>query len=369
MSTISRNLLLDAPSIGASEKRYLCSAVDSGYVSSVGQFVNDFEERFARFVGAKCAVATQSGTAAIHMALHEMGIGKGDEIIVPAVTFVASVNPILYMGAKPVFADIDESTWNIDPLKIERLITKKTRAILPVHLYGNPCDMGAVMKIAKRHGLGVIEDATESLGATYRGKDTGNFGDFGCFSFNGNKIITTGGGGMVVGRNANKVRHIKFLVNQAKDKNNSLYHPEIGFNYRMTNIEAALGLAQLEKIEKFLLKKKKIFGIYNDVLSECASIRFQETCSYGCSSRWFTCIAFNGRVDILSLHKKLKRSGIPTRRTFVPITEFPPYRKYGKGEFKSSYRLYDRGLCLPSSVANNDDDILYAAGKIREIVR
>ncbi|MBN2452644.1 MAG: aminotransferase class I/II-fold pyridoxal phosphate-dependent enzyme [Candidatus Omnitrophica bacterium] len=368
MSTIYKTIYLDAPSIGAAEKRYLSRAVDTGYVSSAGRFVFDFEEAFARYVGSRNAVATQSGTAALHMALHELKIGRGDEVIVPALTFIASINPVLYVGARPVFADIDSRTWNIDPCRIERLINRRTKAILPVHLYGNPCDMGAIMRIARKHGLAVIEDATESLGATYKGRQTGTFGDFGCFSFNGNKIITTGGGGMVVSRDAGKAGHIKFLVNQAKDKANSLYHPEMGFNYRMTNIEAALGLAQLKKINRFLASKNRINSIYREKLGGIKTIRFQEECDGGRSSNWFTCVSFADGINIARLQKKLMKHNIPTRRIFMPATGFPPYRKYGKGDYSRSRGLYDRGLCLPSSVMNTKDDIYRVTTKLKELI-
>jgi perosamine synthetase len=366
--SVSKTIYLDAPSVGTSERRYLNKAVDTGYVSSVGQFVPDFEERFARYVGAKRAVSTQSGTAAIHMALHELGIGRGDEVIVPVLTFIASVNPVVYVGAKPVFADVDSQTWNIDPNDIERLITKKTKAIVPVHLYGNPCDMSAIMKIARRYRLHVIEDATESLGATYRGNHTGTLGDFGCFSFNGNKIITTGGGGMVVGKNARKIEHIKFLVNQAKDAIDSGYHPEVGFNYRMTNIEAALGLAQFEKIDKFLSKKREINFIYRDELKGVDCIRFQTECPSAASSYWFTCVTFENNVDLARLQRRLKMCGIPTRRIFMPIIEFPPYKRCKKCACRRSYDLYARSLCLASSLLNSRDDIYFVAKTIRKLV-
>ena len=368
MSTISRAISLDAPSLGSDEKRFLNTAVDEGYVSSVGRFVTDFEDEFARYLEVKNSVSTQSGTAAIHMALYELGIGKDDEVIVPALTFVATVNPVVYLGAKPVFADIDSRTWNIDPEDIERLITKKTKAIIPVHLYGNPCDMRAIMKLAKRYSLHVIEDATESLGAVYQDRYTGTFGVFGCFSFNGNKTITTGGGGMVVGRDAKKINHIKFLVNQAKDEINSLYHPEIGFNYRMTNIEAALGLAQFKRLDRFLDKKNEINSIYKKELTGLNSIHFQEEYAGARSSHWFTCVSFGRKINIPRLQKKLRKRGIPTRRIFMPINGFPPYRKYRSGACEHSRNLYDTGLCLPSSVLNSTRDISYVAKTIKGLV-
>jgi len=368
MPTISKNIYLDAPSLGVAEKKYLVRAIDSGYVSSAGGFVNEFEDRFSRYVGAKKSVSTQSGTSALHMALYELGIGKGDEVIVPATTFIASVNPVVYVGAKPVFADIDEQTWNIDPEQVERLLNKRTKAIIPVHLYGNPCDMDSIMKVAGRYHLHVIEDATESLGAKYKKRHTGTFGDFGCFSFNGNKLITTGGGGMIVGRNTKKMEHIRFLVNQAKDKTNSLYHPEIGFNYRMTNIEAALGLAQFEKIGIFLDKKKEVNSIYRKELSDIDSICFQDEYDSALSSHWLTCIKFTEKIDVTWLQKKLRKYKIQTRRIFMPVIGFPPYRNHPKNTCNMAYKLYKSGLCLPSSVLNTKDDIYFVARKIKELV-
>ena len=187
-------LELDAPNVGELEKQYLNRTIDSGFVSTFGPFVPEFEEKLAEYLGVRKSVSTQSGTAAMHMALWELGIGKEDEVIVPALTFIATVNPVVYVGAKPIFVDVDIQTWNIDPEQIKRNITKKTKAIIPVHLYGNACNMDEIMDIAKRHNLRVIEDATESFGTIYKDKYTGTFGDLGCFSFNGNKTITTGGG-------------------------------------------------------------------------------------------------------------------------------------------------------------------------------
>ena len=268
-----RSVILDAPNVGDLEKEYLARAIDTGFVSTVGPFVPEFEEKFARFLGVQEAVSTQSGTAALHVALHELAIGKDDEVIMPALTFVATVNPIIYVGARPIFVDVDRKTWNLDPEEVEKSITHRTKAIMPVHLYGNPCDMDRIISIARKHNLYVIEDATESLGATYKNKYTGTFGDIGCFSFNGNKIITTGGGGMAVGRDKQRLEHIRFLVNQAND--GSHFHPEIEFNYRMTNVEAALDLAQMEKLVKFKAKKESFYRIYKEELGDLKFIDFQ----------------------------------------------------------------------------------------------
>lgn len=365
---MSKQIYLDAPNIGETEKQYLNKAVDSGYVSTAGPFVQEFEERFAGYLGVKKAVSTQSGTAAIHVALHELGLGEGDEVIVPALTFVATVNPVMYMGARPVFADVDFKTWNISPDEIKKSITKNTKAIIPVHLYGNPCNMDGIMEIAEKHNLYVIEDATESLCARYKGRGTGTFGDLGCFSFNGNKVITTGGGGIVAGNDAERLGHIKFLVNQARDEERGYYHPEIGFNYRMTNIEAALGLAQMDRLNDFLEKKKKFNELYREGLRELKGVRFQEEYEGAESSYWLTCIKFEREIDMPALQKSLKERGVPARRIFMPITEFPPYKAYKNNDLKNSYQIYERGLCLPCSTLNTEDDIAYVCNTLKELM-
>ncbi|UCD54842.1 MAG: LegC family aminotransferase [Candidatus Omnitrophota bacterium] len=364
-----KEIYLDAPNIGKLEKDYLGRTIDSGFVSTFGPYVSKFEGEMAKYLGIKRAVSTQSGTAALHITLCELGIGKGDEVIVPALTFIATVNPIAYVGAEPVFADVDMKTWNISSSEIEKKITKKTKAVIPVHFYGNPCNMNEIMDIARRHNLYVIEDATESLGAKYDKRHTGTFGDLNCFSFNGNKTITTGGGGMVAGNDENRLGHIKFLINQARDESKEYYHPEIGFNYRMTNLEAALGLAQMERLDAFLGKKKEFNKIYREELKDINFIRFQEEYEKAESSRWLSCITFEEELNITGLQKKLKDKGIPTRRIFMPVTEFPPYRRYKKESYKNSYRIYERGLCLPSSTVNSEDGIRHACKVLKETIQ
>lgn len=365
---MSKVIYLDAPNLGAMEKEYLSKAIDTGYVSTAGPFVGEFEKKFSRYLKVGKAISIQSGTSAIHISLYELGIKKGDEVIVPALTFVGTVNPVVYVGATPRFADVDMRTWNISPKDIERNITRKTKAIIPVHIYGNPCEMDAIMKIAKKHGLFVIEDAAESLGAAYKGRYTGTFSDLGCFSFNGNKVITTGGGGMVVGKDAKRLDHIKFLVNQARDESRDYYHPEIGFNNRMTNIEAALGLAQMKKLKAFLRRKAAFADIYRKELKGIKDIRFQEELPGAKSSNWLICIIFEKNRDIPTVRKELKRKNVPTRRIFTPVVEFPPYKKYGTGQYKNSYDIYERGLCLPNSTLNSEEDIYYICRILKEII-
>lgn len=358
---------LDAPKLGDSEKNHLNRAIDQGYVSTAGPYVVEFEEKFSNYLKAERAVSTQSGTAALHVALYELGIGRGDEVIVPALTFVASVNPIIYLGAKPVFVDIDSVTWNIDPKRIEEAITDKTKAIMAVHLYGNPCSMDEIMRLARKYSLKVIEDAAESLGSIYKGKHTGTYADLGCFSFNGNKIITTGGGGMIIGKDNTSLKHIRLLVNQARQGLDDYQHSEIGFNYRMTNIEAALGLAQIEKIDEFLARKISINNIYREELKDLEFIRFQQEQEGASSSWWMSSVLFEKEIDMGELQKELKNRGIPSRRIFTPIIDFPFYAKHKTGDCKNSSRLYERGLCLPSSVLNSEDDIFRVCKVIKEV--
>jgi perosamine synthetase len=363
-----KKIFLDAPNVGCLEKEYLAKAIDGGFVSTIGGYVSEFEEKFAHFLGAKKAMSTQSGTAALHMSLYECGIGGGDEVIAPALTFVASVNPILYVGARPVIVDVDPETWTIDPKEIRKAITPATKAIIPVHLYGNPCDMDSITAIAREHGLHIIEDATESLGATYDGKQTGTFGDFGCFSFNGNKVITTGGGGMVVGSDESKLEHIKLLTNQGRDCSNGCCHTEIGFNYRMTNLEAALGLAQMDKLDTFRARKKAFSNIYRQQLKDVKCIDFQKEHEDAESSWWLSCVILEEGTDIDSLQKELSNKDIPTRRVFMPVVEFPPYRTYKQRGCETSYRIYERGLCLPGSTLNSEEDIYYVCEALKELL-
>jgi len=365
--TATQRVLLDAPSLGESEKRYLCRSISSGFVSTVGPFVPRFERKMAALLDVSDAVAVQSGTASLHIALLELGIGKGDEVIVPALTFIAAVNPVLYVGARPVFVDAAIDTWNIDPDAISRRITSRTKAILPVHLYGNPCNMDRIRHLARRHGIAIIEDATEGLGARFRGRYLGTLGTLGCYSFNGNKIITTGGGGMVVGHRRRQLSHVRFMINQARLGRETFSHPEVGYNYRMTNIEAALGLSQLGRLQAFLRKKKKFHDIYRQELSG-SPVAFQGMYPHSESSWWFTAIMLEDRLTASRLERRLADKDIPVRRVFPPVTEQPPYLEYRQGTYPCAKAIYDRGLCLPCSVCNTEKQIADVAKKIRTIL-
>ena len=363
---------LDDPNLGELEKSCLNRCIDSTFVSTFGPFVPEFEAAFARFLGAPGAVSVQSGTAGLHLALHEMGLGPGDEVLVPALTFVASANPVSYTGARPVFVDVDAATWNMDPDAAELRITERTRAMVIVHLYGRVCEMERLEEIARRHNLCIIEDATEALGSRYKGRPAGTLGDLGVFSFNGNKLITTGGGGMVVGPDPQRLSHIRFLANQARREEAGYFHPEIGFNYRMTNLEASLGLAQMQRLHEFIETKRRIHGIYAEAFRDVGELQLQAPCEGADDVVWLNAVTIDAAhtgTGIPEIMETLKQRGIPTRRLFMPLVCFPPYFEGHREEaYPRAVRLYSKGLCLPSSTINTAGGIRRAAEGLKSLL-
>ena len=351
---------LDFGNIGLSEERNIRDALSFGMVSTDTPQVGQFEKQFAEYLGVAGSVATNSCTAALHLALLVCGIGPGDEVILPATTFVATANAVVHAGAKPVFVDVDLDTWNIDPELVEEAVTLKTKAILPVHLYGNPCDMGALYEIAKTHMLYIIEDAAESLGATYQDRQTGTIGDVGCFSFNGNKLMTTGGGGMLVSNDPEKLQKANWLSRQGR--NDNLEQVMIGYNYRMPGLNASLGLAQLDRIDDFLVKKRAFQSHYFNSL-DC-DVVFQKKLADSYPSWWYTACLFRQEAEIIQ--DRLSALAIPTRRVFQPVPYELPYcycNNYPNAEY-----LYKHGLCLPCSTLNTVDDIERVCEGIRGIL-
>ncbi|OIQ09847.1 putative pyridoxal phosphate-dependent aminotransferase EpsN [Moorella thermoacetica] len=360
---------LDWPNISELERDYILKALASGYVSSAGPLVREFEQRFAAYLGIGHAVAVVNGTAGLHLALKLLGIGPGDEVIVPALTFIATVNPVVYAGARPVVVDVDPRTWNIDPAAIEKAITKHTRAIIPVHLYGNPADMDAILGLAREYGLYVIEDATEALGSTYKGKKAGTFGHIGVFSFNGNKIITTGGGGMLVTEDPEVARRARILVNQGREPGETEYeHKEIGFNYRLTNLQAALGLAQLERLPEFLATKRRNAAIYCRDLYNVLGISWQQELPEAESNWWLFSILVDKKkygLDKLELMQYLRKEGIQIRPLFKPLNWQQCYRAYNFNHCPIAEALYISGLNLPSASSLREKDIMYVIRSIK----
>ncbi|OGJ55167.1 aminotransferase DegT [Candidatus Peribacteria bacterium RIFCSPHIGHO2_02_FULL_49_16] len=363
---------VNAPIITESAKRYVGQAMESGWVSSAGKYIDLFEEKFAEFLGVKHAVTTTSGTSALHLGLASLGIGEGDEVIVPDFTMIASVFSVLYTGAKPVFVDSEPETFNIDVFRIEEKITERTKAIMPVHIYGHPVNMDPLKDIADRHRLFVIEDAAEVHGAKYKGKYCGSMGDVGCFSFYGNKIITTGEGGMVVTNDdalASRVRSLKDLAHSSVKR---FVHEEVGYNYRMTNLQAACGLGQLEHVEEFLEKKKWMASEYEKRLKDIPGLRLPVTKNWAENVYWMYAIllerSFPYSRDEFRL--KLKEKGVDTRDFFTSSSLQPALRQYGLPEerFPVTEDIARRGLYLPSGLALTEEQMTYVCGTIKELV-
>jgi perosamine synthetase len=355
------------PIFNGNEKKYLNDCIDTGWISSKGEYIEKFETKFASMVGSKFALSCSNGTVSLHLALLALGIEEGDEVIMPDLTYIATANAVIYCNAKPVFVDVDKDTWNIDPLSIERAITKKTKAIIVVHLYGNPVDMKAVMKIASRHKLYVIEDAAEAHGAEFGGKKVGNIGDIGSFSFYGNKIITTGEGGMVTMNDTRIFDKVKLLKGQGVDPKKSYWHVVVGYNYRMTNIEAAIGLAQLEKFTWHFKQRKRIHELYKKSFEKYSDLFvMQKDQVGGINAYWMNSIILHPSVKISrdDLILKLAEDGIETRPVFYPMHVMPPYKQNDK--FPNSTYIAQNGISLPTHAKLSKNDIEYIVAKIVE---
>ncbi|MEM0360841.1 MAG: DegT/DnrJ/EryC1/StrS family aminotransferase, partial [Candidatus Diapherotrites archaeon] len=314
----------------------------------------------------KYASSIANGTAALHVALLAAGIGEGDEVIVPNLTFVSTANAVVFCGAKPVFVDVEETSWNIDVKKIEQKITPKTKAIIPVHLYGCPAKMKEINKIAKEHSLFVLEDAAEAHGAEYFGKKCGALGNASIFSFYGNKLITTGEGGMVLSNNKKFIERVNILKDQGKSKTRKFYHDVLGYNFRFTNLQAAFGLAQLEGIDRLLKRKREIAKHYLDLLSGLKGISFQEIPRGADSSWWFFSITLEKPFKpAAQVAKALKAKGIETRPFFTPLSELPFYKT--KEKFPVSRHLHLHGLTLPSGASLKSEEIDFVCSELKKM--
>ena len=314
-----------APVIGERELGYVTDAVRSGWVSSIGPYIERFERAFAEYVGVSYAVAVSNGTVGLHLALHALGIGPGDEVLVPDLTFVATAHAVLQTGATPVFVDVEPDTWCLDPVAAERAITPCTRAIMPVHLYGHPVDMDAIQRLADNHALFIVEDAAEAPGAEYHGRRVGSIGKVGVFSFYGNKIITTGEGGMVTTNDAALAGRLRYLKDHGMNPQCRYYHTELAFNYRMTNIQAALGLAQLEQIECFIKQKRRIFHWYAEGLAGVPGITLNAERPGTRNVYWMSSLVLTNdcRITRQELADGLRLQGIDSRPFFVPMHQLP----------------------------------------------
>lgn len=352
------------PTIQEKEKQYVTKAVESTWVSSAGEYITQFEQNLSQYLEIPYVSTTSNGTTALHLALLALHIGPGDEVILPASSFIATLNAILYVGATPVFVDVELESWGIDATKIEEKITKKTKAIVVVHLYGYACDILSVMDVATKHHIKVIEDNAESIGASAHGKKLGTIGHIGTLSFFGNKIITTGEGGAVMTNDQELFEQVELYKNQGRRSNANYDHEVLGYNYRMTNMQAALGCAQLEQIDIFLAERKKIEDIYRKELE--GVVTPQTEVSGTQHVNWFFSCLFHESINIETLKQSLKEDGIDTRRIFSPMNTMPYVHLVDKDTvYMGAQTLYERGLSLPTFVGLTQDQVRFVCERVR----
>jgi perosamine synthetase len=337
------------PDLTGRELEYVTECIRTGWLTWQGRFVNLFEEQFAAYVGMKHSIAVSNGTVAIHLALEALNIGAGDEVIAPSLSYVASASPIFHAGATPVLVDSDPDTWNMDINAVRQAITPRTKAIIAVHLYGNPCDMPALAQIAREHNLYLIEDAAESHGATINGQRVGSMSDIACFSFYANKIVTTGEGGICLTNDDHLAQRMALLRGQGMDRQRHYWHSVVGYNYRMTNLQAAIGVAQLERISEFQIKRQEISAIYTNLFAEQKShIQLQQILANMEAVSWLYTVQIVGvnRAQRDRVIELLKQNDIETRPIFYPIHEFPPYESHR--EYPVAEKISASGISLPT---------------------
>ena len=352
------------------EMQYVQEAFDTNWVAPLGPNVNEFEKELAAKVGSKHAAAMTSGTGAIHLALKAAGVCEGDIVFCPTLTFSATANPIIYQNATPVFIDSDYETWNMDPKALEAAFEKygdKVKAVLVVHLYGLSADMDKIMEICNKHNVVVIEDAAESLGAYYKGKHTGTFGEFGVFSFNGNKIITTSGGGMLVSNDEEKIKKVRFWSTQSRDAARHYQHSELGFNYRMSNVVAGIGRGQLRVLDQRVAKKKYIFEFYKRELGQLEGVEFMPINDWNEPNYWLSVMTLKGKVRPLEVMEALEKENIESRPVWKPMHMQPFFAEYDYVGGDVSEQLFKNGVCLPSDTKMTDEDLERICGIIKSL--
>ena len=349
------------------EMEYIKQAFETNWIAPLGPNVNGFEKEFAAKVGVKHAAALSSGTAAVHMALKAAGVDRGDIVFCQDLTFSATANPIIYQNAVPVFIDSDYETWNMCPKALEEAFEKypEVKAVIVVHLYGLSADIDKIMAICEEYNVPLIEDAAESLGTAYKGKHTGTFGDYGIFSFNGNKIITTSGGGMLVSNNEEKIEKVRFWATQSRDKARHYQHSELGYNYRMSNVLAGIGRGQLKVLDKRVEKKKYIFEFYKRELGKLEGIEFMPINEWNEPNYWLSCVTLSGKVRPIHIIEALDRENIESRPIWKPMHMQPFFAEYDYIGGEVSEKLFENGICLPSDTKMNDGDL----GRVCEIIK
>jgi len=361
-----KRIFLSPPHMGGQELEYIHKAFASNFIAPVGPQVDAFENEFAEIVGARYAAAVSSGTAALHLALRYVGVGQGDDVFCSTFTFVASANAILYQGARPVFVDSEYQSWNMDPQLVAQELSRRAKinrlpkALVLVHLYGQPSDIDPIKQLCEKYGVALIEDAAEALGATYKDKAPGTLGQVGIFSFNGNKIITTSGGGMLVSDDEELIKKARFWATQARDPAVHYEHSELGYNYRMSNVLAAIGRGQLQVLGERVDTKRRIFQKYFDALQDLPGVEFMPEPSYGRATRWLTCLTIDpdkAQIDRDDIMTALEAENIESRPTWKPMHLQPLYKGYEIIGGKVSEQLFKNGLCLPSGTAMGSEDL------------
>ena len=362
------------PLLGSKELEYVTDCIKSNWISSKGKYVEEFQRDFAEYCNCKYGITTMNGTSAIHLALSSIGLKNDDEVIVPAFTMIGSVFPIIYCGAKPVLVDAEPDTWNMNVNQIENKIAGKTKAILPVHIYGHPCDMDVILKIAKEYDLYVVEDAAEAHGAEYKGKKAGGISDVGCFSFYANKIITCGEGGMVVTNNPKIAEHAVSLrdLSFSDPKKRTYLHSEVGYNYRMTNLQAAVGLAQFERVDEFIKMRRKNAQLYDEFLKNVLGLKLPIEKDWAKNVYWMYSILVEPEFGLSrdKLMVELGKKGIETRSFFVPMNNQPVFRNmglFGDETYPVAEELSKKGLYLPSSSGLKQEEITYICESIMSL--
>lgn len=370
---MNKKIFVAAPALTGNEKKYVNDCLDSTWISSAGKYINQFESEFAKYVGIKHAISCSNGTVALHVPLLALGIGPGDEVIVPTLTYIATANAVEYVHAKKVLVDCDPITWAIDINDLKKKISPKTKAIMVVHLYGHPADMDPIIELASKYNIHIIEDCAESIGATYTSKKTGetkmtgSYGIISTFSFFGNKVITTGEGGMIVTNDDSLNEKMRILKGQGMDPKRRYWHPVVGYNYRMTNIQAAIGLAQLEQVEQFLSYRRKLAGWYNTHLASLKDFivtPYEADWAKHCYWMYSILIKNANQSQRDEMMSHLANQGIETRPIFYPMHQMPPH--FSELSFPNADRIAAQGINLPTHVGLTEDDVIFVCEKIKD---
>jgi dTDP-4-amino-4,6-dideoxygalactose transaminase len=377
MKRLSKRMYLSPPHMGGKELGFVREAFQTNWIAPLGPHVDAFEREFAAYTGNGDALALSSGTAAMHLALRYLGVGRGDVVYCSTLTFVASVTPAVYLGASPVFIDCDETSWNMDPYLLERELQRAAgkrlpKAVIVVHLYGQSADMDAIIAICGRYRVPVVEDAAEALGTRYKGRHVGSFGTCAVYSFNGNKIITTSGGGMLTSRDPKLLTKCRYWATQARSPRPYYHHEDIGYNYRLSNVLAGIGRGQLALIEDRVAAKRRICEWYMHELGDLSGISFMPEPLWSRSNRWLTCVVFNPRVSGVSpvtVMNGLEALNIESRPLWKPMHRQPVFRSARCVGGSVADRLFRTGLCLPSGSAMTNDDVRLVSAAVKDIMR